>query len=1013
MNKPQRTAISLAAAQAALLCSSLAMAQTAPAPATAASAPVANLETVVVSGRRAALESAQKIKQNSDEIVDSIVADDIGKLPDRSVTEVLQRIVGVTIDRTMARNDPEHYSVEGSGVNIRGLSYVRSEMNGRDTFSANGGRALNFEDVPPELMAGIDVYKNPSAEQIEGAVGGLVNLRTALPFDYQGFKGSVTVQEAYAKLNGKKKPSVSGLLVNSWNTDYGRFGALINVASSKSATRSDFFQVEPYYPRSDAVAGQDPSKYLWVPKGAQWRTLEFERKRDGLYGALQWKKDSLDSSLTYFRSKYRMQWDEQAIFAQTEPYKIKVANGKFDDQGALISGTLTNNDGSLLNFNDDTRTATRNSQTEDFAWRLNWKANDRWSFVSDLQYVKASTRGLDSTVATGVGMQKEVLDLGGSTPSLTFDAADRAYLADAKNYYWGFTMEHLDRSEGTQKSWKADARYRFEDPVLQDLRFGVRLTDRQAQSSTNPSNYHWQAISQPWTTGGPAYLSDFPGGTVTNTFNNFFGGSVPTPPSVVFPSVAQAAGFPASYSVLHKYGADNCVAKQTAAGKSIDACSQWPFAFTPETLGTDIAQDIQNGSGNKQSEKTQAAFAQLRFGFDEWKLPLDGNVGVRVVRTQNTALGFTSFAGTEQGKLGLGGVPVPNIPAYQKLETFKNSYTDVLPSLNLKLQAAHDLQFRFAAAQAIARPDFDRLQASTTLSQTISSTATTVTSVSQTGSAKGNPMLLPTHSTQEDLTAEWYFSRAGSVTVAAFHKDLKDIIVNQTTTFRLPDASGKLQDFSVTSPINGSSGKLSGVEFAFQTYFDKLPGWLSGFGVQGNYTYVDSKTTLNSPVNSAYCSGTANSADNLSLNLNGCDVDGRSFGNLPLQGLSRKAFNLALMYDQGPLSARLAYSWRSRYLQAVNVNGTQGTDGLNTDPNSPNKGQTNVAWGLPVWAESYGQLDAGVSYKLFNDQLSLGLEAQNLNSARQRQLMQQHVGYLTRGLFYTGPRYVVSARYTF
>jgi hypothetical protein len=132
-----------------------------------------------------------------------------------------------------------------------------------------------------------------------------------------------------------------------------------------------------------------------------------------------------------------------------------------------------------------------------------------------------------------------------------------------------------------------------------------------------------------------------------------------------------------------------------------------------------------------------------------------------------------------------------------------------------------------------------------------------------------------------------------------------------------------------------------------------------------------------------------------------------------LQGLSRKAFNLALMYDQGPLSARLAYSWRSRYLQAINVNGTQGTDGLVTDPNSPNLGQRNVAWGLPVWAESYGQLDAGVSYKLFNDQLSLGLEAQNLNSARQRQLMQQHIGYMTRGLFYTGPRYVVTARYTF
>jgi iron complex outermembrane recepter protein len=1015
VNKHQRTAISLAAAQAALLCSGLAFAQTAPAPAAPASAPEAKtqkIETVTVSGRRAALQSAQKIKQNSDEIVDSIVADDIGKLPDRSVTEVLQRIVGITIERTMSRNDPEHYSVEGSGVNIRGLSYVRSEMNGRDTFSANGGRALNFEDVPPELMAGIDVYKNPSAEQIEGAVGGLVNLRTALPFDYQGFKGSVTVQEAYTSLNKKKKPSASGLLANSWNTDLGRFGVLLNLASSKSATRSDFFQVEPYYPRTDAVAGQAPGTYLWVPKGAQWRTLEFERKRDGLYGALQWKKGDVDSSFTYFQSKYRMQWDEQAIFAGTDPYLIVVSNGKFNDQGALVSGTLTNRDGSLLNFNDDTRTATRNSKTEDFAWRLNWKANDRWSFSSDLQYVKASTRSLDSTVATGVGMQKEVLDLSGSTPTLSFDAADRAFLADPKNYYWSFTMEHLDRGIGTQKSWKGDARYRFEHPVLQDLRFGLRFTDRVAKSSTNPSGYHWQAISAPWTTGGPAYLSDYPGGTQTNTFPNFFGGSVPQPPSVVFPSVAQAAGFPASYSVLHKYGADNCVAKQTAAGLSTDACSQWPFAFTAEGLGSDLTEDIKNGSGNQQSEKTQAGFAQLRFGFEDWKLPLDGNVGVRVVRTQNTALGFTSFAGTEQGKLGLGGVPVPNIPAYQKLETFKNSYTDVLPSLNLRLQAAKDLQFRLALAKAISRPDFDRLQASTTLGQTINTTGTTVTSVTQTGSAKGNPMLLPTRSTQADLTGEWYFSRVGSLTAALFHKDLKDIVINKTSTFRLPDVNGNPQDFQVTSPVNGANGKINGIELAFQTYFDKLPGWLSGFGVQGNVTYVDSKSRLNTPVSSTYCSG-GNTADNFVLNLNGCDTDGRQFGNLPLQGLSRKAYNLALMYDQGPLSARLAYSWRSRYLQAVNVNGTQGTDGLVTDPNSPNLGQRNVAWGLPVWAESYGQLDAGVSYKLLNDQLSLGLEAQNLNSARQRQLMQQHVGYMTRGLFYTGPRYVVTARYTF
>src|ERR1700712_111915 len=194
MRQFERTALSLAAAQVALLWSGVAMAQTTAVPAPAASAASAaaskaqpvdtEVTTVVVTGQRAALQSAQKIKQNSDEVVDSIVADDIGKLPDRSVTEVLQRIVGVTVGHLISTGDPEHYSVEGSGVNIRGLTWVRAELNGRDAFSANGGRSLNFEDVTPELMAGVDVYQNPSAEQIEGGIGGLVNLRTAMPFDY-------------------------------------------------------------------------------------------------------------------------------------------------------------------------------------------------------------------------------------------------------------------------------------------------------------------------------------------------------------------------------------------------------------------------------------------------------------------------------------------------------------------------------------------------------------------------------------------------------------------------------------------------------------------------------------------------------------------------------------------------------------------------------------------------------------------------------------------------------------
>ena len=151
---------------------------------------------------------------------------------------------------------------------------------------------------------------------------------------------------------------------------------------------------------------------------------------------------------------------------------------------------------------------------------------------------------------------------------------------------------------------------------------------------------------------------------------------------------------------------------------------------------------------------------------------------------------------------------------------------------------------------------------------------------------------------------------------------------------------------------------------------------------------------------------------NLNLNLNGCDTDGTTFGNLPLQNLSKHAYNLALLYDQGAVSARLAYSWRSKYLQNVNVNGTNGSDGLDSNPDSPTYGQHNVAWALPTWQDSFGQLDGSVSYR-FDDNLQIGLEAINLTDATNKQLMQQHIGMMGRAWHAVGPSYAVRLSYAF
>src|SRR5688572_8465229 len=149
------------------------------------------LAEVVVTGIRSSMESSQDIKKNSDVFVDSVTAEDIGALPDRSVTEALQRIPGVSISRFAGANDPDHFSIEGTGVVVRGLNQVRSELNGRDTFSANSGRFLSFSDVPPELLYGVDVFKNQSADMIEGGLAGSVNLRTRVPFDQDGDRKSV------------------------------------------------------------------------------------------------------------------------------------------------------------------------------------------------------------------------------------------------------------------------------------------------------------------------------------------------------------------------------------------------------------------------------------------------------------------------------------------------------------------------------------------------------------------------------------------------------------------------------------------------------------------------------------------------------------------------------------------------------------------------------------------------------------------------------------------------------
>ncbi|NLS27075.1 hypothetical protein S2M10_20680 [Sphingomonas sp. S2M10] len=338
-------------------------------------------DQIVVTGIRASLATAQSIKRDSDTVVDAITSQDIGSLPDRSVTEALQRVPGVSINRFAGSNDPDHFSVEGSGVAVRGLTFVRSEFNGRTAFAAGvGGQALNFADVPSELLGSVIVAKNTTADMIEGGLAGTVNLNTRKPFDRPGLHGALSLEANYGDMRKKWTPTISGLLSNTWDTGIGRFGLLASGAYSRIKSRSDGIQVANYQTRDNTLvnaantdgtlvcrnplpssgdtqtlpaagyacgnngtAGADGfadyAAMRIAPAGGQFRTQEFDRKRDGMSVAAQFESIDRRTTITaeYVRSHTTQEWSEYTF--ETAP--------DLAEYTTYPKGCLQNSDGPL------------------------------------------------------------------------------------------------------------------------------------------------------------------------------------------------------------------------------------------------------------------------------------------------------------------------------------------------------------------------------------------------------------------------------------------------------------------------------------------------------------------------------------------------------------------------------------------------------------------------------------------------------------------------------------------
>ncbi|UDF05511.1 TonB-dependent receptor [Asticcacaulis sp. AND118] len=646
-------------------------------------------QEVVVVGARKALQSAQQIKKNADTVVDSITANDIGAFPDKSVAEALQRVAGITVNRFAATGDTAHFSAEPSGVVVRGLQQVRSEFNGRDIFTADSNRGLSWSDVSPELMGGVDVYKNQTAELIEGGIAGTVNLRTRLPFDQKGRVLAATAEYTYGDLVGKGAASVSGIYADRWDTELGEFGVMINAAHSEVYTNSEGVQLGRMALHSNAATwGTTAMRYY--PTNISLRDNIYNRVRDGLAFAAQWKSNdgNVTATFQYNQSKKQEKWEEYVSTAYSgtdmwakdiEYYSESASEAQcktgttctFDSNGFLQKGTLlassdvwygqtpanpkASSSGTLpcysweacggsqrgTGYATSTRFSDSVNDTKDASFNLKWQVSDKLFTSFDVQYVDAIQTNYDisGTLSTFADV---TWDLTGDLPKFTLANATGFQLAtggvaNPENYRLNDLMDHVTDSDGNEFAVRADANYSFDSPWLNMIKFGVRHAER--EQTVRWSIYNWANVVNTWTTYGSwnDYFitgSAFPDKTAygTRTFDeDFYGGGLTNANTAVYLNIDLLKD---REKLANTFNATVYPAGGTNVWQPV--CKRTGIdsrCFRPSEIA-------------EVSEVTDAAYIQLKFGGDDALLfgkAVTGNIGVRYVETTNESTGGINF----------------------------------------------------------------------------------------------------------------------------------------------------------------------------------------------------------------------------------------------------------------------------------------------------------------------------------------------------------------------------------
>ncbi|EJL37953.1 TonB-dependent receptor [Caulobacter sp. AP07] len=962
----RRLFLTASTAVLAVSATNAAHAQTAPAP---ASQEVA-VEEVVVTGIRQSLQSAVQVKKNTMEVVDSIRAEDIGKLPDPNVAETLTRIPGVQGYRYGGEGASPVGA--GSGLTIRGLSgQTASQVDGRSYFTA-GGSEFNIEGAIPGMIAGLDVYKNPSAEHIEGGIGGLIDIRTRRPLDLPKMSGSLAISGRYNDMVKQWQPEYFGLVSHGWDVGDGEMGLLIGANYQKSWNRSDnapgpggtnlrrvvransaeylgnAAYNQAYAGRGDVAFLADVANPLALTAteraglvnmaGVQINVNEedIQRTRKGFAGAFQWKVrpglefyvDGNYNSYLYHQS-YRFLNGADSRYVQnlvttpfntTESLANRNSNGGEDATLAgqrFGSGTLLGSSFSSIGGDEH-----RLYKTYILAGGAKWSPTDDLDLKADVSYVKADQHqdnrsvtmnpraGLTWDVTRTVGAPQTV---GISGPNLS-NPANWVLL----NYANGVNNVYDDAGLAAQ----FDGKLRLHDSFIQDVKFGARYYRKKSKF------YNYSFSGKNLTTDGLALTATQSNGVLASSVQDLVEGSHTN----WFDGEAGYSGGFLTFSPDALLG-DNVRNRFALAGIPAEDS-------IPEVLL----------SRRKSVEETLAGYGVVDFAFLNDRIR--GNAGVRVVQTKLDAEArITDSSGATP-------VIVPNSKS--------NSYTDVLPTFNVTGYIQDDLLLRFGFGKGMTRPSVADINPTVSVNLT-----------SGTGT-QGNANLQPLRAYSYDLSLEKYFGPTSYASAAVFYKKVDGFPVGVDSCQSVPSSlpySGVTPNncptgqFRITQATNADPGYAKGVELAAQTFFDAdfVPSFLHNFGVQGSYTWVKTE---------------------LPVLINGATVKVRQ----PFQ--SDQNWSLAGLFENKRVSARVVYTYRSDYvLFGVSPNPVDGR-----------------------YLKGYGLLDASMNINV-RDNLTLSLTASNLtNKAPIRYVGEPDNGNDTdilRQYFMNGRVYGVSLRYKF